>query len=119
MKTGAELIAEERSRQVEQEGYGPDHDDEQHQRGELVSAAIAYCLVNTVAPVREADRFAGSFWPWTNDDWKPKGHVEDLVRAGALIAAEIDRYQRLQERIEKAGPVLDCPTIITPEGFQR
>lgn len=40
-------------------------------------------------------------WPWAKKYWKPKTPLEDLVKAGALIAAEIDRLQRLSDR--KAG----------------
>ena len=36
-------------------------------------------------------------WPWSDKWWKPKDKIRDLVRAGALIAAEIDRLQRLKE----------------------
>ena len=41
MKTGIELIAEERHRQIEKEGWTPEHDD-QHNAGDLVHAAAAY-----------------------------------------------------------------------------
>lgn len=34
------------------------------------------------------------WWPWAVRWWKPKDPIRDLVRAGALIAAEIDRLQR-------------------------
>lgn len=45
-------IATERRRQVEKEGYDAAHDDE-HKRGEIASAAIAYAL-NSVRTVRGA-----------------------------------------------------------------
>jgi hypothetical protein len=36
------------------------------------------------------------FWPWDQDWWKPSPDpIRNLVKAGALIAAEIDRLQRL------------------------
>jgi hypothetical protein len=36
-------------------------------------------------------------WPWHPDWWKPsRDPVQNLVKAGALIAAEIDRLQRVQ-----------------------
>ena len=35
------------------------------------------------------------WWPWRNEDWKPSNdRVVNLVKAGALIAAEIDRLER-------------------------
>lgn len=37
-------------------------------------------------------------WPWRDEDWKPSNdRVANLVKAGALIAAEIDRLQRSAE----------------------
>jgi hypothetical protein len=37
-------------------------------------------------------------WPWNKSWWKPRNAIEDLTRAGALIAAEIDRLQRINEK---------------------
>lgn len=37
-------------------------------------------------------------WPWDADAWKPtQDPIRQLVKAGALIAAEIDRRQRAGE----------------------
>jgi len=33
-------------------------------------------------------------WPWDPKWWKPKDRRRDLVRAAALIIAEIDRHDR-------------------------
>ncbi len=84
MKSGIKLITEERRRQVESEGWSRAHDDS-HGNGELVEAAVCYAVGNS-------DR-----WPWDKYWWKPSGRVRDLVKAGALIAAEIDRLQRAEE----------------------
>ena len=104
MKTGADLIAAERQRQIDAEGWTPEHDDE-HKAGEL---SIAACCYAEVLPNNFTRGFnAPSAWPWShrfsNPSWKPKssGHandpkrIADLVRAGALIAAEIERLQRI------------------------
>jgi hypothetical protein len=84
--SGAELIANERQRQVDGEGWTPEHDDK-HDRGELTKAAVAYAL------------YRPGFWPWPNVPDMPvagdRDRVRDLVKAGALIAAEIDRLQWL------------------------
>ena len=43
MKTGIEIIAAERQRQIEQEGWTPEHDAE-HVNDEMALAASAYAL---------------------------------------------------------------------------
>ena len=32
-------------------------------------------------------------WPWEKSWWKSGARLNDLIKAGALIAAEIDRMQ--------------------------
>lgn len=101
MKTGIELIAEERARQISVEGWTPEHDDK-HDSGELAAAASCYARAGQFASVwRPVGAVlcldnAADFWPWSLDWWKPSTDpVRNLVKAGALIAAEIDRLQRV------------------------
>ena len=85
-KTGIELITDERKRQIEKEGFTSEHDDT-HINGELSQAAICYAQSHRVA--------VPYGWPWANEWWKPSDKkVDNLVKAGALIAAEIDRLNR-------------------------
>ena len=92
--TGAELIQQERKRQVEVEGWTPEHDDK-HDDQELVLAAIAYASHNLNVDTLLRTRIAGTAsWPWDCKWWKPRPDpVRNLVKAGALIAAEIDRLR--------------------------
>ena len=92
-------IAAERRRQVEEEGWTAEHDDE-HADGEMAVAAACYA---TVAAWPEKSRASAStlharppFWPWATSWWKPKDRRRDLIRAGALIVAEIERLDRAQ-----------------------
>ena len=94
VQSGAFKIAAERQRQIEVEGWTPEHDAE-HKNGELSLAARCYaqtaqaqiCGWSSGAPERT--------WPWSNKWWKPSDDpIRNLVKAGALIAAEIDRLQR-------------------------
>lgn len=85
--TGVQLIEQERKRQIEQEGYRADHDDN-HTEHELRHAAIAYIL-----SAAEDDR-AYHFWPFDGNIKPGDSAIDDLVKAGALIAAEIDRITR-------------------------
>lgn len=84
----AEILAE-RQRQQDVECYSPSHDD-QHSSGDLALAAAAYCVA---AGRPDADALAADLWPW-GEDFKPKSARADLVRAGALILAEIERLDR-------------------------
>lgn len=99
---GVELIAAERQRQIDQEGWTPEHDDG-HLKGELAAAAVCYAdeaFVQSYEPwSRREDAIAPCGWPFdTLDFWKPSDDpIRNLVKAGALIAAEIDRLQRTKE----------------------
>lgn len=101
MMTGIELIAAERQRQIEQEGWTSES-DARHVNGELAEAAACYAMTEgrRTIPVGGADKITGEtagvrklMWPWHESWWKsdPDNRVKDLVKAGALIAAEIDR----------------------------
>lgn len=86
-------IASERQRQIEVEGWTDAHDD-QHDKGEIAQAAGAYALASTYY---QADPYSAvlSIWPWSRAWLKPKNPRVDLVRAGALIIAEIERLDRM------------------------
>lgn len=93
--TGVDLIADERARQMGEEGWTAEHDDE-HTSGELGRAAQAY-LFAVEQPVywSAASGNVPVAWPWHSEWWKPSDDpIRNLVKAGALIAAEIDRLQR-------------------------
>lgn len=97
--SGVDLIAAERQRQIEVEGWTPVHDDE-HSYCELSQAAKTYISAAQMAargdnPARVNLHAINTFWPWSSDWWKPSDDpIRNLVKAGALIAAEIDRLER-------------------------
>lgn len=93
MSKGIELIAAERQRQIEKEGFTAKNDDN-WEAGELALAGACYAVANT--PYYVADELLGEeAWPWEEQDYKPsEDRIKNLVKAGALIAAEIDRLQR-------------------------
>lgn len=103
MKTGVKLITEERQRQIEVEGWTAEHDAE-HVTGDLALASISYVLdyIESWRGTLDGSRVALDFWPWDMQWWKPTPDdpVRQLVKAGALIAAEIDKLQR-QRSVEK------------------
>lgn len=102
MPTGSERIHNERLRQMLDEGWGASHDDA-YESGELISAAMCYMVAGRQAQRRSVvdDRGAydgGIHWPWHPNWWKPSDDpIRNLEKAGALIAAEIDRLQRVRQ----------------------
>lgn len=107
MKTGTQLISEERERQITKEDWRAEHDDA-HVEAELAAAAVCYAenAIVTNNTTMFDTRFMGvpKRWPWEKESWKPSytDPIRDLVKAGALIAAEIDRLQREKERISQS-----------------
>lgn len=86
MKTGIEQITEERVKQITKHGYTAYH-DVVYQNKELVDAAIAYLFT-----ALGYDIFPENVrWPFSPKYFKNEGYVESLKKAGAFIAAELDR----------------------------
>lgn len=99
---GASRIAAERLRQVTVEGWTPEHDQD-HDYDQLAWAAISYATpegsrvmesryIDTLSAEGDHVQVAHD-WPWPPEWWKPvpDDRARELVKAGALIAAEIDR----------------------------
>lgn len=110
-------VARERTRQVNAEGWTPEHDDA-HQDRSLALAGACYAMFASVSDSARAstDLPAGlaaegedihgwsawlGIWPWERRFWKPTDRRRDLIKAAALIVAEI-------ERIDRAAP---SPTL--------
>nr|WP_183448463.1 DUF4406 domain-containing protein [Microvirga lupini] len=94
-------VLAERCRQVEKEGRTLEHDDE-HDAGELAAAAAAYAL-NAAGQLNPHSQGDGGHaqpmcWPWEPEFWKPGIPRRDLVKAAALILAEIERWDRIIAR---------------------
>ena len=91
--SGASLIAAERERQIADKGYTPNHDDT-HTLGQLAEGATCY------AYAADYDRCdIPPNWPFEDPAWKPcDDPIRNLVKAGAMIAAEIDRLQRMPKQ---------------------
>lgn len=101
-------VVAERGRQVRRENWSHEHDDA-HRRGELAYAGACYAVSAARAAedgvvLRAAKTAIGALtglkppfalWPWDMAWWKPRSAREDLVRAAALIIAEIERIDRL------------------------
>jgi hypothetical protein len=94
MQTAIDLIHQERARQLGEEGWTAEHDDE-HGSHQLLDAARAYIGAATDPAFTNPGR-PPVCWPWDVGSWKPsEDPIRNLVKAGALIAAEVDRLTRL------------------------
>jgi hypothetical protein len=91
MRKVIEDIISERTRQKVREGWTSEHDDK-YVGGELAAAAGCYALESR----KNGARFElWPLWPWAGKWWKPSTPRRDLVKAGALIVAELERLDRM------------------------
>lgn len=103
---GVIAIGRERDRQVTAEGWTPDHDDA-HDDGSMALAACCYAEMSACMALEHdlAVRAYGNghqHWPWAQAWWKPTTARRNLEKAGALIAAEIERLDRAAGRQSSA-----------------
>lgn len=99
----AQDVLAERARQVSAEGWTPDHDDE-HREGAMASAAAVYCLCQEGPrkPGEPSELHSSRRWEfnilraiWPSGwHFNPKDRRQNLVRAAALLLAEIERLDR-------------------------
>lgn len=109
-RTGSQRIADERARQIAKEGWTPEHDDE-HAEGELALVGALYATPVKLYERTDWGDFSGRVtfedpWPGSWDrEWDKRlkersgkttndERIRELEKAGALIAAEIDRLLR-------------------------
>lgn len=96
-------VVSERIRQQEVEGWTAEHDDG-HTKGELARAGAAYAIHAGYTDAVRKERTEKwnnqppMVWPrqWDRAWWKPKDRRSDLVRAAALLIAEIERLDRAE-----------------------
>ena len=89
---GAALIAVERRRQIDGEGWTHDHDQMHAGTDDLALAAATYALPAAWREEVPGENPVPRTWPWVSRWWKPvpDDRIRELVKAGALIAAQID-----------------------------
>jgi hypothetical protein len=100
-------VANERERQKTVEGCTLEGDD-RYKNGEMAYAAAWYAInaqshdyddmrgIGNGTSLDHAfeDEFSWCKWPWSRGWWKPTNRRRDLVKAAALIVAEIERLDR-------------------------
>ncbi|WP_454674873.1 hypothetical protein [Achromobacter pestifer] len=82
-------VLAERHRQINAEGWTAEHDDA-HTGEQMARAAACYALPQGDYEIPEPPEF----WPWDAFWWKPSDRRRELVKAAALLLAEIERLDR-------------------------
>lgn len=103
-------VLNERLRQQDDEGWTAEHDDA-HVKGEMPLAALCYTMNAIVyaqmtamgMPAQQLTQKSNSApvpqtWPWDRQWWKPAGQRRNLVKAAALLLAEIERIDRADKQ---------------------
>lgn len=115
-KTGIDLIAEERRKQLEKHSLA--HDLRVHSEDQLAMAAALCASPSRLYAMATTDTEVTLSDPWPFEDYDPRpraangsltsndhlpyeDRVKQLTVAGALLAAEIDRLNRIIARNEK------------------
>lgn len=85
----------ERQRQIAK-GFDANHDDQYSRHpgsSELVLAALCY-IDPTISGDSSTPSEAPFSWPWDAKWWRPEGPRRNLIKAAALLLAEIERLDR-------------------------
>lgn len=113
LTSGTDLICRERARQIAHEGWSPEH-DVKHTDGSLAMAGACYASPLPIYIKHQPECWPAFYedpWPWekkwdkrpavvdpkhrplTNEAYKIvlRNRIRALEKAGALVAAEIDR----------------------------
>ncbi|ATG47623.1 hypothetical protein CEW89_08575 [Celeribacter ethanolicus] len=87
-------VLAERKRQIEVEGWTPEHDDE-HDLFELSRAAACYAML--AAGYQPDNAMIRKLWPFSDEWLKPSDtRRRDLVKATAMLIADIERIDRAE-----------------------
>ena len=100
---GINDVSTERLRQITEEGHGADSDDK-YDGGMLAAAGACYAMHaawHLSSGSTGDDGLVGTtpvWWPFPGETWNPQDRRRNLVKAGALIIAEIDRFDRAEAK---------------------
>jgi hypothetical protein len=76
-------VLDERSRQQKTQGFDAKHDDAREIKGELVDAAMCYMAGHKLG-----------IWPWPDFEFSCSSRRRGLIKAAALLLAEIEQLDR-------------------------
>ena len=107
-----EDVVQERRRQVQQEGFYPSRDDDLYAEYQLGRAAASYAWAASSLHDNRIGTLKVMLWPWSTRWWKPGNPAHTarqrrrrmLVKAGALILAQIEQLDRWDEIKKSTRP---------------
>lgn len=83
----------------------PKEHDDKHDNCEMGRTALCYAgravsmILNPEIPYNLGDDYIKPDWPWDEKWWKSSADpIRNLVKGGALIAAEIDLQRRKEQK---------------------
>lgn len=103
LSQAVQAVCDERERQKTKEGWTEEHDDT-HSDGALAHAAGCYVIFGDDKWTFPVGHPPIRFWPWDAEWWKPGDRERNLVKAGALILAELERLYRQKQREQSRAP---------------
>lgn len=106
----ASSVLAERARQIAAEGYTPEQDDGYNPGVLALHGGLYACHAYDNLTKKRAPEG----WQWDEKWWKPKDPRSNLVKAGALVLAEIERIDRVCAAQAKQG--LRATGYIAPKG---
>lgn len=117
MTQAARDVLAERLRQQSIEGWTTENDD-QHSNGQMADAAAWYAATEAAFWITEGD-CPVDLWPWSEQWRKPTSRRRDLIKAGALILAEIERLDRASANASKDRGVSESQSHPTRGGVSE
>ena len=103
LSSAANDVLAERERQIAVEGFTAEHDRQTYLTNEMARAAACYAVGSDALVKEEGDDWykltRTEVWPWDAEWWKPGTSRQNLVKAGALILAEIERLDRAEAKL--------------------
>jgi len=118
-----QAIIAERFRQIEAEGFDAESDDRTYENcADLARAGAAYAVCAAFqAMATPLPAWIAALWPWNQTWWKPQGVRRDLARAGALIVAALEHFDRGRKNSPERLPDKPWPrsSSAKPSKFER
>lgn len=96
-------VLAERARHTTALNWSAEH-DLGYKNHELVKAAMSYADPLAATPEHKETPPKANLWPWELKWWRPSSYRRNLIKAIALLLAELDRHDAEQAMNPEAQP---------------